>query len=438
MRNFRFKNMLSVVSLAIASLTVLSCSQNEEVAPVDAKTRTATVVEVSGVINTNTTWSASNEYHLNGKVYVSGNATLTIQPGTKIVGLYNNDPTKASALVITRNGKINAAGTASNPIVMTAEENHQHPGGWGGFVVLGNAPINQTNNPTIEGITSAPADVDIAYGGNNPNDDSGTIQYVRVEYAGANVSQDNELNSFTFGGVGAGTTFDHCQAYYGEDDAFEFFGGTINGKYLVSTSTHDDAFDFDFGYTGKLQFLVATVDATSKHYTKDPNGIECDNDGTGSPLTPFTHPKISNLTIVGTANGKVAESEMPDGRSMKSCANFRRNCQFTLVNSILYGYPTGILCETSNSHVFKNNIVNGVNTTFSGITADTTNTAAANVDAIGLTNAFGGYAGLKPTSTSPASTGADFTVLDNWFTTTTYKGAVAPGIGNWLTEAWIK
>lgn len=437
MRNFRFKDMLSVVSLAIASLTVLSCSQNEEVAPVDAKTRTATVVNVSGVINTNTTWSASNEYRLNGKVYVSGGATLTIEPGTTIVGLYNNDPENASALVITRNGKINAAGTASEPIVMTAEENHQHPGGWGGFVVLGNAPINQTNNPTIEGITSAPDSVDITYGGNNSNDNSGTIQYVRVEYAGANVSQDNELNSFTFGGVGAGTTFDHCQAYYGEDDAFEFFGGTINGKYLVSTSTHDDAFDFDFGYTGKLQFLVATVDATSEHYTKDPNGIECDNDGNSSNSTPFTHPKISNLTIVGTANGKVAESEMPDGRSMKSCANFRRNCQFTLVNSILYGYPTGILCETSNSHVFKNNIVNGVNTTFSGITADTTNTAAANVDAIGLTSPWGGRTGLQPNA-SPANTGADFTGLDSWFTTTTYKGAVAPGLVNWLTEAWIK
>ena len=366
------KSLVGVLSVAATAVSVTSCSQSEEMLPV-GNTRAANVVTVSGVINTNMTWSASNEYHLNGKVYVSGGATLTIQPGTKIVGLYNDVPAKASALVITRNGKINAAGTASNPIVMTAESNHQYPGGWGGFVVLGNAPINQTNNPVIEGIESdeLPADVDIHYGGSNANDNSGTIQYVRVEYAGANVSQDNELNSFTFGGVGAGTTFDHCQAYYGEDDAFEFFGGTINGKYLVSTSTHDDAFDFDFGYTGKLQFLVATVDANSTYYTKDPNGIECDNDSKGTSLTPFTHPTISNLTIVGTADGKVAKSAMSDGKSMKSCANFRRNCQFTLANSILYGYPTGILCETSNSYVFKNNVVNGVSTNFSGITADT-------------------------------------------------------------------
>lgn len=376
---------------------------------------------------------------------MSGGATLTIQPGTKIVGLYNDVPAKASALVITRNGKINAAGTASNPIVMTAESNHQYPGGWGGFVVLGNAPINQTNNPVIEGIESdeLPADVDIHYGGSNANDNSGTIQYVRVEYAGANVSQDNELNSFTFGGVGAGTTFDHCQAYYGEDDAFEFFGGTINGKYLVSTSTHDDAFDFDFGYTGKLQFLVATVDANSTYYTKDPNGIECDNDSKGTSLTPFTHPTISNLTIVGTADGKVAKSAMSDGKSMKSCANFRRNCQFTLANSILYGYPTGILCETSNSYVFKNNVVNGVSTNFSGITADATNTAAASVDAIGLTSPWGAYksqTNLRPNA-APALSGADFGGLDSWFTVTSYKGAIPPTTGgaNWMMQGtWVK
>lgn len=438
------KSLVGVLSVAATAVSVTSCSQSEEMLPV-GNTRAANVVTVSGVINTNMTWSASNEYHLNGKVYVSGGATLTIQPGTKIVGLYNDVPAKASALVITRNGKINAAGTASNPIVMTAESNHQYPGGWGGFVVLGNAPINQTNNPVIEGIESdeLPADVDIHYGGSNANDNSGTIQYVRVEYAGANVSQDNELNSFTFGGVGAGTTFDHCRAYYGEDDAFEFFGGTINGKYLVSTSTHDDAFDFDFGYTGKLQFLVATVDANSTYYTKDPNGIECDNDSKGTSLTPFTHPTISNLTIVGTADGKVAKSAMSDGKSMKSCANFRRNCQFTLANSILYGYPTGILCETSNSYVFKNNVVNGVSTNFSGITADATNTAAASVDAIGLTSPWGAYksqTNLRPNA-APALSGADFGGLDSWFTVTSYKGAIPPTTGgaNWMMQGtWVK
>lgn len=138
MKNFRFKNVLGVTSLAVASVAVVSCSQNEEIAPIDGGTRAAAaIVKVSGVINTNTTWSASNEYHLDGKVYVSGGATLTIQAGTKIVGLYNDVPAQASALVITRNGKINAVGTASAPIVMTAEDAHQYPGGWGGGRSIG-------------------------------------------------------------------------------------------------------------------------------------------------------------------------------------------------------------------------------------------------------------------------------------------------------------
>lgn len=434
------KNLVGVLTVTATVVSVTSCSQNEE-ASMGGDTRAANVVTVSGVINSNTTWSAANEYHLDGKVFVSGGATLTIDAGTKIVGLYKAVAADASALVITRTGKINAVGTAANPIVMTSESTHQSTGGWGGFVVLGNAKINQATAQTIEGITSAPSGVDITYGGSVENDNSGTIQYVRVEYAGANVLPDKELNSFTFGGVGSGTTFDHCQAYYGEDDGFEFFGGSVNGKYLVSTSTHDDAFDFDFGYSGKLQFLVATIDASSDLYTKDPNGIECDNDGTGTSLTPYTHPTISNLTIIGTSNGKVAGSAMDDKVSLKSCANFRRNCQFTLVNSILYGYPTGIMCQTSNSYVFKNNVVNGVNTTFSGITADATNTAAASVDAIGMTSPWGGYktTSIMPTSSSIAASGASFTGLSG-FDVVAYKGAIDPNSGRstWLNATWVK
>ena len=159
-------------------------------------------------------------------------------------------------------------------------------------------------------------------------------------------------------------------------------------------------------------------------------------------MTPFTHPKISNLTIVGTSNGKVAESAMDDKVSMKSAANFRRNCKFTLVNSILYGYPTGILCETTNDHIFKNNVVNGVNSTFSGIAADASNTAAASVTAIGLTLPWGtAYRGaaLQPKTTSSIATGASFTGLSG-FTSVEYQGALAPaGQTNWLAEGtWVK
>ena len=439
MKNSIFSTLL-LAGVLTAGMSMTSCSNEDEVIN-SVDTRAARSITVSGVINTNTTWNY-DEVTLNGKVYVTGGATLTIPAGTKIIGKYNADPAQASALIITRDGMIDARGTASNPIVMTAESGHQTPGGWGGLVILGDAPINQTETQYIEGIeqASVPAGVDVSYGGSNDNDNSGTIQYVRVEYAGANIAQDNELNAFTFGGVGAGTTFDHCQAYYGEDDGFEFFGGTVNGKYLVSTSTHDDAFDFDFGYRGKLQFLVATVDASGTLFTKDPNGIECDNEGDAPyASTPYTHPTISNLTVVGTSNGLVAGSANESiTNGLKSAANFRRNCQFTLVNSILYGYPTGILCETSNSNVFKNNIVDGVSANYSGITPDATNLNREPA-AIGLNVPWGNYKSAALVSARvPASTGANFAGLDmSFFDNTTYRGAVSSA-DNWLLQTWVR
>ncbi len=439
MKNSIFSTLL-LAGVLTAGMSMTSCSNEDEVIN-SVDTRAARSITVSGVINTNTTWNY-DEVTLNGKVYVTGGATLTIPAGTKIIGKYNADPAQASALIITRDGMIDARGTASNPIVMTAESGHQTPGGWGGLVILGDASINQTETQYIEGIeqASVPAGVDVSYGGSNDNDNSGTIQYVRVEYAGANIAQDNELNAFTFGGVGAGTTFDHCQAYYGEDDGFEFFGGTVNGKYLVSTSTHDDAFDFDFGYRGKLQFLVATVDASGTLFTKDPNGIECDNEGDAPyASTPYTHPTISNLTVVGTSNGLVAGSANESiTNGLKSAANFRRNCQFTLVNSILYGYPTGILCETSNSNVFKNNIVDGVSANYSGITPDATNLNREPA-AIGLNVPWGNYKSAALVSARvPASTGANFAGLDmSFFDNTTYRGAVSSA-DNWLLQTWVR
>lgn len=420
-----FKGATLLVAVFVISSVVASCSNEEDVA-ISGNTRAVTVITEN--VSSNTTWSG--EIELAKKIAVIDGATLTIQPGTVIKGQATGDPDDATALIITKGAKIHAVGTASNPIVMTAKNGAV--GGWGGLILLGKAPTNRTEVTYIEGIKegSLPG-VDTSYGGNDANDNSGTLRYVRVEYAGATIGLNNELNSFTFGGVGAGTTIDHCQAYFGDDDGFEFFGGTVNAKYLVATGTTDDSFDFDYGYTGKIQFAVSTV--ASSRLTSDPNGIECDNDKAGSSSTPYTHPVLSNLTVIGSASGT----------SLKSAANFRRNCQFTLVNSILYGFPTGILCETSNSYVFKNNVVNGVNTTFTGITNDGSNVAAASVAAIGLTSPWGGYrnnANLRPNAT-PAIDKADFSMLDSWFTSTNYVGAIAPTTAgaNWLMAGtWVK
>lgn len=400
-----------------------SCSNEDEVAIPGDSTRAATLITEN--VTTSTTWSG--EIELTKQIAVTNNAVLTITPGTVIKGQYTGDPNTATALVITKGAKIMAEGTADNPIVFTAKNGQV--GGWGGLILLGEAPINQTGKVYIEGIVPGTiSGADTSYGGSDPDDNSGVLRYVRVEYAGATIGANNEINSFTFGGVGRGTTVEYCQAYYGNDDGFEFFGGTVNAKYLVATGTTDDSFDFDYGYTGTIQFAVSTV--ASSGLTSDPNGIECDNDKTGSVSTPFTHPVLSNLTLIGSQSGS----------GLKSAANFRRNCQFTLVNSILYGFPKGILKETDNSFTLESNVVcaapGGVN--FATFTPSATNYGLTDYSKIVLSNPWGSYktSSLVPTG-NPAMSG--FTAVDG-IQTVTYKGAVAPArVGaNWLTASWIK
>jgi hypothetical protein len=448
---------LAIVTIAVG-LSVSSCTSKDDLQSVNTRAITS-VITVSGVISSNTTWTSDNEYDLDGKVYVSSGATLTIQPGTVIKGLAADSTIHASALIITRGSKIDAQGTATNPIVMTAANGTK--GGWGGLVLLGNAQINQTPNQLIEGIDptkiTIPTGVDVYYGSNdaaNNTESSGTLKYVRVEYAGASIAAANELNAFTFGGVGSGTTLEHLQAYKGADDAFEFFGGCVNAKYLIATANDDDSFDFDFGYTGKLQFLVATIDA-SMSYSSDPNGIECDNDkqsdGTGSNNTPYTHPYISNLTFVGTVDGKVTGGGVVSGSDhlLKSCADFRRNCQYTLVNSILYGAKTGILDETSNSYVLENNVVvaspAGTGVNFSGVdVVSTTNYGLTDYSAITLTSPWGNaYAhtteALTPTGGYADSGVYDAASISSFFVNTDWKGgALDDAAVYWLGDSWIK
>lgn len=458
MKNF-FKTAAMVVATIAMTAGFASCDNDDlGQAPESVSTKATVVIPHNTVITANTTWSSTNEYILNGKVYVDAPATLTIQPGTVIKGVYNSDPYLASALVVTRGAKINAEGTAANPIVFTAQNGQK--GGWGGIVLLGRAPINQ-DDQVIEGIdpvvVDIPAGVDVEYGGGgaglgDSDDDSGVLRYVRVEYAGAAISPANELNAFTFGGVGKGTTLEYLQAYYGADDAFEWFGGTVDAKYLVSTATDDDAFDFDFGYIGRIQFAVSTIDPSAS-YSSDPNGIECDNQGGSGPwpATPKTHPVLSNFTIVGTSNGAIGGGGV--GGYLKSGANFRRGTEFTLVNSILYGFPRGILKETDAiNYVLRNNVVAAVGTPGIAFSASSTTNAAfvahvsndsVAVSGITLSDPFN-YStfytsnALKPTG-GAALDGDYYTHSDSWFTNTQYKGAIANGLPNsWLRQSWIK
>jgi hypothetical protein len=272
------------------------------------------VETIQGDITADRTLTNDTEWDLRGVVYVKNNATLTIEPGTFILGQPGSQP--PSAVIITRNGKINASGTKSRPIVMTSAQpfGQRTRGDWGGLVSLGKAPINVgantngTNNPAgsyyIEGLSATD---DGLYGGTDPDHSCGTLHYVRVEYAGSILSPNNELNSFTWGGCGKGTVADHLQAIYGKDDSFEWFGGTMDAKYLVGGLGADDYVDYQLGYVGRIQYglFYQSPDA------KGNRGIEGDNSEFVQNSEPFSKPTMYNLTFIGSGQPGFDEANAP-------------------------------------------------------------------------------------------------------------------------------
>jgi len=319
-----------------------------------------------GSINTTTTLTSDKVWTLKGYVYVTDGAKLIIQPGTTIV----SDISEKGALCIERGAQIIAEGTSTKPIVFTSGRpaGERTPGDWGGIVILGRAKTNRTSEPTIEGGIGRP------YGGTNDLDNSGVLKYVRIEYAGIAAMPNSEINALTLGGVGSGTIIDNVQTIYANDDAFEFFGGTVNAKNLYAFATADDDFDFDFGYTGTITNGVAKRDPQFVDNGDAGNGMECDNDGTGSPATPYTHPKLFNMILVGPNNAASLSNHNLGLR-------FRRATQFTMKNSVIWGWMKGGLSLESNEtaqfvkdgvSVFENNSIGTFNPTLNFISRATT------------------------------------------------------------------
>jgi hypothetical protein len=317
---------------------------------------TATLT-VSADITASTTWSGV--VLLQNKVYVKNNATLTIQPGTIILG----DKATQASLIITRGAKLNAIGTASQPIVFTSNQaaGLRLPGDWGGVVLLGLAKNNQPGGvANIEGI--APT-TDTQYGGSFDTDNSGTIKYVRIEFAGIALELNKEINGITFGSVGSGTTVDYVQVTQSGDDSFEWFGGTVNCKHIISYRATDDDFDTDYGFRGKVQFGLIIRDKDLSDAIGDSNGFESDNDAAGSTGQPKTRPVFSNVTLVGAkGNGTVT---LPVGEKHERAFRLRRNTATSVFNSIVTGFEKGLYCEgaavvnnlNGDTLVFANNIL---------------------------------------------------------------------------------
>ena len=348
----------------LLALGLFSCEKNlgGEEEPINVPTTTT----LTGNINTTTTLTSDKVWTLKGYVYVTDGAKLIIQPGTTIV----SDVAEKGALCIERGSQIIAEGTQSKPIVFTSgrPEGQRTPGDWGGIVILGRAKTNRSSEPTIEGGIGRP------YGGTNDSDNSGVLRFVRIEYAGIAALPNSEINALTLGGVGNGTILENIQTIYANDDAFEFFGGTVNGKNLYAFATADDDFDFDFGYTGTITNGVAKRDPQFVDSGDAGNGVECDNDGTGSAAQPYTHPKLFNMILVGP-NVSTALANHNLG------LRFRRSTQFTMKNSVVWGWMKGGLSLESNEtaqfvkdgvSVFENNSVGTFNPTLNFISKATT------------------------------------------------------------------
>jgi hypothetical protein len=426
---------------------------------------------VEGSITANQSWFADTTYVVKGFVKVIAPAKLTIAAGTKVVGDTN---VAGSALFILQGAQIDARGTAAQPIVFTSQRavGSRQPGDWGGLIIVGRGRVNRSGRVVLEGTTATATDEVVYSGGGDDADNSGILQYVRVEFAGYPVLQNAELNSFTFAAVGSGTTLDHLQAMAGLDDSFEWFGGAVNAKYLVSYEAGDDHFDAAEGYRGKNQFLIAYQDTLLRARaglpggpSSDPQAFEVDGcEGTGCDLgrasEPHTMPVFANFTLVGTGSSVISGQNGGVGMVL------RRGAGGTYINGVVARFPGRAISvrdaftdelRVKDSLVLRNLLLSGNASNFEPAGTNfgqSTNFTTASIDSTTLapTALFVSLPATNPTSAavldwtpaagSPAATGglATFPAIiaaraGTFIVPTTYRGAVDPAGPKWW-DGW--
>lgn len=443
---------------------------------------TGETITLQGRINADTILRKKNTYILKGLVYMVGNHTMTIEAGTTIKGSFSG--ADVAALIITRGSKISAIGTASEPIVFTSASPNPQSGDWGGIIILGKAPVNTSFNG-IAGLIQVEGGIDNAngdgLGGSGDavapapiaNDNSGTLQYVRIEWAGYAFQPDKEINSLTLAAVGSGTTIDHVEVAYAKDDAFEWFGGTVNAKYLIAYKTQDDDFDTDNGYNGKVQFGLIIRDSLIADISNS-EAFESDNNASGTTTAPKTTAVFSNITAIGPR----ATLTNIGSALFRGGTHIRRHTGISIFNSIIMGWPRGVEIDATtgtstalnieDSTLRLRNITlagNTVNTRFSGtagatITNDAafttwfTNTYYNNDILVNASDAkliqpfnytapdptpFGGSNGNQKILTGGGFTDAKFSGDTFFDKTVTFRGGVAPAgeLASWW-KGWTK
>lgn len=409
-----------------------------------------------GDIRADETWDCTRTHVLMGDgVFVLG-GTLRVTPGTVIKGGSNR-----AALVVSTGGRLDAQGTATQPVVFTSAQpvGMRRAAQWGGVVLLGNARINSANTLAdggtsgppgqnqIEGVP--PTDNRARYGGTDDAHNCGTLRYVRIEFAGYELSTNNELNGLTLGGCGRGTTIDHVEVLDSADDGIEVFGGTVDLKHVVIFNAEDDGLDWDFGWTGRAQFVAIHSPTTSTE--ADPNGIEADNEPRVFSATPTSDPLIYNVTAVG-----------PGAMNMVTVgyrgAVMRRGTAGRIHNLILTGYPTQAIdlrdtptiafATAATPRLFANNSIFFGNGPAAGQFNDDgadmfdenaffTGSARMNRTTDPMLPAYAARApNFIPAAGSPAATGAATPPTDGFFEPVTYVGAVEPGSQTSWLSGW--
>lgn len=399
-------------------------------------------VTLEGELTADMTLRAIDKNILKGFVYVADGITLTIEPGAVVKG----EKVTMGSLIVEPGGKIIADGTAEKPIVFTSDQakGSRAYGDWGGLILCGKAPVN-SNDPQIEGGPRT------HYGGNDPEDNSGILRYVRIEFAGYPFQPNKEINGLTCGAVGRGTTLEYIQVSYCGDDSYEWFGGTVNARYLIAYNGWDDEFDTDNGFNGKLQFLLGIRDPKHADTSKS-NGFESDNDAEGSGNNPLTTPVFSNVTLIGPLYGESAgkaESEIlyvtedaangAKGGQFQSAMHIRRNSSLKVYNSVFTGWPYGLFLDKSNqAATVKNCVLAGMWNNFRNDESEAYFTGAGlNNSVLASTNDIIKTNADFSSVIADQITGADFSDSDltnDFFTKVDFKGAF-DGKSDW-TAGW--
>lgn len=397
---------LLTFAMMVSTAAFVSCSDDEDT----AQGNQPTTADLQGEYTSDLVLEANQSYTLSGGVHIKSGARLVIPEGVTITAVDDDTP---DYILIEQGARIEANGTATNPIVMTSQL--KEAGAWGGIHICGRAHTNAEGGIGRSEIGNA------TYGGNDDNDNSGTLRYVRLEYTGFALDEEHEANGISFYGVGNGTTVEYCQAYKGSDDGFEFFGGSVNVRNMVATSCSDDSFDWTEGWNGKAQFLVAYQENESTLGYDCDCLMECDNNGDNNQATPVAHPVIANVTLIGN-----------DGDAQG--VRLREGTEVELYNAIITGKALPLTVESAGT---ENALANGTSVleyvALGGVLNSNENIYTNDMFAAAAGNLTDQTFSFTNDYVGTVDGGKDLSA-DSFFTQTDYKGAVSAS-NDW-TDGW--